>query len=229
MNGEDIQTEDAGQEMSFTEMNALHRNLSDFLPPLPEFDENNPEAEEATKPRPDLNTELGLQMIDYNAFNENDSAVTELKHVRDYLVSNKLVVDETEILHVEPPFATLETHFNAIEEYGQDESEKIKKEEEKDEEFDIKCTICPKVNSDQGHKIFDIIHREQNNGEPTKRLTPATEFDRLKMSLVEGLLDEAVSLLGSDWKLIIDYMTIHPFHVEVKKSHIEIYKERLEK
>lgn len=168
-------------------------------------------------------------MIDYNAFNDNDSALTEIKHVRDYLVSNKLANEETDILFVEPPFADLQTHVNEMEEDAKEEDEKMVKEEEKDEDFEIKCTICPKVNSVQGHKIFDIIHKEQHDGQRCKRLTPATDQERMKMSLIEGLLDEAVAILGSDWKLVVDYMNIHPFNSDLKKSQIEIYKERLEK
>jgi len=46
-----------------------------------------------------------------------------------------------------------------------------------------------------------------------------------KLQFYQIVLDESVALMGSDWKQVIDYVMIHPFHRPSKKNLIEIYKE----
>ena len=142
-----------------------------------------------------------------------------------YLVQNKLVADENEVEVLRGPFVELEKHQLRLEEEGLDDVP-MEVEEVKDEEFELKCTICPKVNSEQGQKIFKDIAVDYNSTHKNnfKKLSLPTEMEKTRFSPHQALLDDCVTYLGSEWKLIADYMSVHPFYVEDSRKEIEQYK-----
>jgi hypothetical protein len=77
------------------------------------------------------------------------------------------------------PFAELELKLNEEEENK--EEVRLVEPMEVDEDFDIKCRICPKVNSEYGFRMFREVIKElpDNNREKyTKMLSPISNEER---------------------------------------------------
>lgn len=147
----------------FREINNLHKEVS-----KPIVAEAIPEDAMMEEPQPtanlrkiDFDTELALNVIEFDAFDEGPAYRSAIKSTKDFLVSNKLVADESEIDVIRGPFVELENAQMEAESLDLPDLP-LEKKLAVDEEFDIKCTICPKANSKEGFKIFNSLAMELN-------------------------------------------------------------------
>lgn len=106
----------------------------------------------------DFETELALQFIEMNDI--NTSPYQSVKQMKQFLVNKGLVKDENEVEVIRGPFTEVELKFLEIDDPDEREEIKFEKKMEVDEEFNIKCSICPKANYEEGYQIFLAVCKE---------------------------------------------------------------------